>query len=644
MRRMYVVGFALLVVSTAGSRNLQAQDSIPAKFITFEDMRPPEVTCMSMGYGTLGLDPNDNVYCAWCGDCSGPGNCAMFQYNPETGQRKLLGTLREVAKAAGNLGPNQTWNRTEIFMKGHTHLPYLKGKIYIGTQEFHGVSNALNRASNQVNYRGAHIFAYDIANGKLEDISVSQPNGVFSPHQGILQLMGYPEKNLLVAWAIPAGDLIIYDVDSKATYTNPGVASEFGKDVTREIPITSKGKVFYNYQFGGLYLYDIAAKTNTKLDFSIPTANYGGCSGDMQGLINGAVTLHDRSKIYFATFGYLYVLDSETEKITFLTRQLPSTENLTICRVWGLSFSLDQKKIYWVVTTGSAAFRLYEYDIATNKVVFLKDLSSLIGKSRTYSGRPGQLSEISGDDVTDSKGRIYFVRHTYDNAGGSGLLQIDVSSRSGPAPTGTRTATGTSTTTRTGTATATPTATATTTGTATATPTATATATATGTATATATGTATATATGTATATATGTATGTSIGAEPRADAGLVVGRDAAPSIADAVASDGVGRRDGPLGTATATDTATALPKSDAPVSTGFADSGSSLTDTKTAKTDAAGGGAPAGGDKPGSSGCGCTLGGASPKASWGLYLVVVALFVLRGRSRVRETPLSKER
>lgn len=436
MKRDRKAVFALLIGLAAGIPDLSAQDSIPVKFITFEDMRPSQVSCMSMGYGTVGIDPDDNVYCAWCGDCSSTGNCAMFRYNTKTGERKLLGTLRETAKAVDNLGPNQYWSKTEWFTKGHSSLPYLKGKIYVSTQEFHSVDFATNRATNETNYRGGHIFAYDIAKGKLEDPSVLQPNGVFAPHSGILQLYSYPEKSLIIGWCIPAGDLLFYNVDSNTCYTNPGVPSEFGKDVTREIFVTCKGKVFYNYRNGGSYLYDMATKTNTKLNFSI---DYGGCSGDMAGLINGYVQPRQSKKIYFATYGFLYVIDGETEKVTFLTKQLASNENLNICRVWGLALSLDEKKIYWVVTTGSAAFRLYEYDIDGNKVVFLKDLGYLLAKNHTYSGNPGALSEISGDNVTDSKGRIYFVRHTYDASGGSGLLQIDVSSRSGPAPGTTKT-------------------------------------------------------------------------------------------------------------------------------------------------------------------------------------------------------------
>jgi outer membrane protein assembly factor BamB len=429
----------MLIAATAAAAAAGARAEVTAKFVSFEDLRPPVLCCMSMGYGTLGIDPQDRIYSAWCGDkstckdCGTPGNCAMFQYDPETGKRRLLGTLRETAQAAGNLGPNTYWSKTESFMKGHSHLPYLNGKIFMGTQEFHSMAGL---RADLPDYRGGHIFAYDIAKDKLEDASVNQPKGVFVDNQGIIQLWEYPAKNLIVGWTIPKGDLILYDAATGRSTLKPGNAEEVAKknEPVREILITPKGQVYYNYQNGPVYKYDL----NTKADVSIGfKPQNGGCAEDMFGFWNGMAKTGDGSKIYVSTFGYLYSLDSETGKMEFLTTMLPAAENLKICRVWGLAMSRDEKKIYWIPTNGTAAWRLYEYDIASNKVVFLKDLTGLIGKQQT-TRPPAALSEISGDNIRDSKGRIYFTRHTYDNSGGAGILQIDVSERSGPAPAGLR--------------------------------------------------------------------------------------------------------------------------------------------------------------------------------------------------------------
>jgi hypothetical protein len=95
--------------------------------------------------------------------------------------------------------------------------------------------------------------------------------------------------------------------------------------------------------------------------------------------------------------------------------------------------SLDEKKLYWIPTRGTPKNRLYEYDIENNEVIFLKDLNYLVDRNHVERP-PANVVEFSGDDIRDSKGRIYFTRHTYDNSGGAGILQIDVSERSGPAP------------------------------------------------------------------------------------------------------------------------------------------------------------------------------------------------------------------
>ncbi len=256
--------------------------------------------------------------------------------------------------------------------------------------------------------------------------------GVFAAHQGILQLWPYPSKNLLVGWTAPRGDLILYDVLTGTTQVKPGVPGEFGKECGREILVTPKGEIFHNYSTlktppknERIYKYDMESGETVATAYKTPYYG-GGCKDDMWGLWNGVTQPRDGAKIYFATYGYLYVLDSQAGTIRTLTGMLPPEEDRRICRVWGLSMSRDEKKIYWIPTSGSAAWRLYEYDIASNKVHFAQDLGNMIDRQHTLRP-PARLSEVSGDDVRDSEGRIYFVRHTYDGTGGSGLLQIDVS-------------------------------------------------------------------------------------------------------------------------------------------------------------------------------------------------------------------------
>jgi hypothetical protein len=95
--------------------------------------------------------------------------------------------------------------------------------------------------------------------------------------------------------------------------------------------------------------------------------------------------------------------------------------------VWSLGLSRDEKKLYYIVQApyGDGPVNiddLYEYNIATGVRTKLMNLKGALGGG----------AKISGGHTTLSNGKIYFGFH----ASSGGLLELDVSSRSGPAPTG----------------------------------------------------------------------------------------------------------------------------------------------------------------------------------------------------------------
>ncbi len=181
------------------------------------------------------------------------------------------------------------------------------------------------------------------------------------------------------------------------------------------------------------------------------------------------------------------------------------------------------------------------------------------------------------------------------------------------------------------------------------------TATATSTSTSTATGTLTRTDTGTATSTSTvsTTATGTSVIAEPRADGAVMVGADAPVVVADAGTSDTVGARDGRLidSLLSAADALAATPDTDASTGGNVPDGGlgsadalvGNALDAKVAASDSGRSGSVDGSrfdagaaGKSGTSGCGCTVGGAvihSRQWSIALLGLVLAWRLRRRRS-----------
>lgn len=87
-----------------------------------------------------------------------------------------------------------------------------------------------------------------------------------------------------------------------------------------------------------------------------------------------------------------------------------------------MTLSLDEKKIYYVVNVvGSPADDLYEYNIETGVRTKLMNLKAALGGEE----------KLSGGHTTASNGKIYFA---FQNGKDSGIIEIDVSSRTGPKP------------------------------------------------------------------------------------------------------------------------------------------------------------------------------------------------------------------
>ena len=145
------MGNDLPTALTAQTRNPVGRGHPPG----WAGSRSSHQTCGSHGMRSA-LIPNDNVYALFGGATETASDCALFQYNAATGKTRLVGTISQALAAAGNLHEN------EPIPKGHTQLPYVNGKIYIGTMGFH---DAVRLGSQQMEERrrrrGAHLLAYD---------------------------------------------------------------------------------------------------------------------------------------------------------------------------------------------------------------------------------------------------------------------------------------------------------------------------------------------------------------------------------------------------------------------------------------------------------------------------------------------------
>jgi hypothetical protein len=374
------------------------------RVIRFDDIKPARTTLNST-FEAIGLDPEERVYATLCNERASNGNCYLFRWDPKTGNRKYLGSLVQSAKRAGNIGPNQYWPKKEVIVKGHTHNVYLDGQIWMGTMNVHGYKNIAE-------HRGIHIFGYDLATGVLTDHSQWQPKGVFKQHSGMYALDAYPEKNLLVGIGPVDCEIITYNPRTRTTTKIPGVPKEDNPQLSgRDMTIVG-GKVIY--QCGSaktpIGIYDLNTGQNKSVDFPGSVV-----------LTLGYVPTKDEKKVYISDQKTIYEFNIQTEKFRTVATFDPAG---TPRQVSPPALSRDEKKLYYVINmvgVSDSAFidDLYEYHLETGVRTKLMNLKSVLDGG----------AKVSGAKSTASNDKIYFVF----NANRVGILEVDVSGRTGPA-------------------------------------------------------------------------------------------------------------------------------------------------------------------------------------------------------------------
>jgi hypothetical protein len=158
--------------------------------------------------------------------------------------------------------------------------------------------------------------------------------------------------------------------------------------------------VYWSYGFGSVDIYRYNMNTGEKVHVGAS----GGC-----GFMNGSDYASD-GRVYISDYCNLYEVDRTANQIV-------KRANMQMSTIWGIVLSRDERKIYGTPIGGT----LYEYDC---------DKNTLSGIYKTTSVK---TNNYTGSGMCDSKGRIYFSVHS-GGKGTEGLLQIDVSERTGPAP------------------------------------------------------------------------------------------------------------------------------------------------------------------------------------------------------------------
>ena len=358
------------VIEPAPDWNASANDIRWAE-IDFDDLTPGYVSLQQCWNG-MGMDDQGRIYIGFTSmRHSGGEDFVVFRYDPRSGVKTFLGTLIDVAEAAGNLAPG------ESIPKGHTRLIYADGIIYLGSQGFHDFKWEIDDLPK---YRGAHIFAFDTQKGTWRDLAAKMPDGVILKNQGIVALGIQRDQHLLVGLAHPYSDIILYDYQEETLKdVIPGIPWQLGNPLSREVILAPSGRI-YTYR---------GTEDPSQRDESHPVWVYDPQSGEMtstgfemtQGFWIGQTEKRDGSKIYVSTTnGQLYEFDTALETFKDLGYLLPEYEvaaGRRITYMYGVTLSPDEKKLYYVpsvLENPDGTGELYAYDLETSEVEFIQYL------------------------------------------------------------------------------------------------------------------------------------------------------------------------------------------------------------------------------------------------------------------------------
>jgi hypothetical protein len=361
-------------------------EGVSVRTVTFDDLAPEGYT-LEQSWDAMGIDDKDRVYIGWTSKRSdGKEDFAVFRYDNASGERKFLGTFMEASKEANNLYED------EQIPKGHTRMIFMDGKMYMGSQGFHDFKKEIDELPN---YRGSHIYAYDIKKEKLDDISASLPDGVVTKNQGIVAMTSIPEKNLLVGLAHPHSDIVLFDIKKNAVQEIiPGIPWELGNPLSREIVAANSGKI---YTYRGTEDPKDRYNQHNMWEYDMKTGEMKETSQKfIEGFWNGQAETKDGKEIYISTSnGGLYVLNTEDGAVTSLGQFLPKEQlnkGKLINYMYSITLSQDEKKIYAIPSADSGD--MYEYDIAAGTVSKVTTLGEAI---------------YTGNNVMDSHGNLYFA-------------------------------------------------------------------------------------------------------------------------------------------------------------------------------------------------------------------------------------------
>jgi outer membrane protein assembly factor BamB len=387
------------------------------KLIEFKEVTPGPMPVPRLWHG-IGMDHNGKIYVGignGMEDQGKPGDVFIFEYDPISGRKRFLKSVRQILADEGNLGPNEHWPKDESVAKIHSEFLEYNGKMYFSTHDWHS-------RKFKDNHRGGHFLSLDLKDGTFTDLSKTDPLGISVVSDGIIGMNILRKQRRLVGWTFPNGQSLVHDLKTHKTKSfGRGLPEGMWTNVSRVIITTESGGVYASYSKdedvpGNDLLYKLNWQTE-KLEPSdqlIPS----------RGKFEGIAETSDEKTIFLAdTDGMLYTFDAEAEKLRDLGSVLTDervARGESVELLYNMALSPDERKLFTIphaVSRGDGPYHLYEYDIENGKKTDLGDFSKKLHKCTP-----------SGNGVFDDNGR-YYISFYCDGKKRAGILRVDVSHR-----------------------------------------------------------------------------------------------------------------------------------------------------------------------------------------------------------------------
>lgn len=168
-------------------------------------------------YNGMGTGSDGRIYYVLCSESLDVA-AKMYAYDPAMDRIRLLGDLTEACGEAG----------LKAIPQGKSHVPFVEsdGKLYFATHVgYYSIVDGMEKIGippgGYQPYPGGHFLAYDIANGKFEDLGKA-PHG-----EGILTMSMDARRGRLYGITWPAGhvlrlDLRTHELKNLGTFAKEG--------------------------------------------------------------------------------------------------------------------------------------------------------------------------------------------------------------------------------------------------------------------------------------------------------------------------------------------------------------------------------------------------------------------------------------